>query len=260
MLDDPKSQAIFRALQSSPGLSSPAASKALDALGQANSLKGRFTSLADLPPDGPPIAGGPSISIPPKIRAAAEKCAAYQAEVSNSGSVLGALGGAIDKRMEDVTNKFAMFGVASDVAQKMGEAEGGCGPLGQAFGVLTSTSGTDMLQGALDMMGGPLGDLEALMEKYANSITGAMTPEDEGLLTDLLSSMDGISDQIKAAAGVVNGLVDDAEAMWTKLQTTFNTAIQSSILASIINNPCLRPLADAVMPDEVKSVVDEFDI
>lgn len=260
MLDDAKSQAIFRALKSSPGLSSPAAGKAADALGQANGLSGRFTSLADLPPDGPPIEGGPAISIPPKIRAAAEKCATYQAEVSNSGSVLGALGGAIDKRMEDVTSKFAMFGVAADVAQKMGSAEGGCGPLGQAFGVLTSTSGTDMLQGALDMMAGPLGDLEALMAKYANSITGAMTPEDEGLLADLLSSMDGISGQIKAAAGVVKGLVDDAEAMWGELMTTFNTAIQSSILASIINNPCLRDLADSVMPDEVKSVVDGFDV
>lgn len=258
MLDDPKSQAIFRALRAGPGLSSPAASKAQDALSQATSLKGRFASLADLPADGPPISGGPAIKIPPKIRAAAQKAATYQTVVSNSGSVMGALGGAIDKRMEDVTSKFAMFGVASQVAQKMGAAEGGCGPLAQAFGVITSTRGTDLLQGALGMMGGPLSSLEALVAKYANSISGSMSLEDEGLLADLLKSMDGISNQIKAAAAQVQGLVDGAEAMWSNLQTTFNQAIQASILSSIINNPCLRDVADSVMPDNVKSVIDGF--
>ena len=48
--------------------------------------------------------------------------------------------------------------------------------------------------------------------------------------------------------------------MWGDLQTSFNQAIQSSIIASVINNPCLRDIADSVMPDEVKSVIDGFGI
>ena len=258
MLDDPKSQAIYRALRSSPGLSSPAAGKAANAMEQATSLTGRFSSLADLPADGPIIAGGPPVMIPTKIRAAAEMFATYTQATSSSGSALGALGGAIDQRMEDVTSKFAVFGVAADVAQKMGDAEGGCGPIGAAFSVLTSTSGTDMLKAAMDMASGPLGELEALVAKYANSLTGAMSLEDEGLLQGLLESMDGITGQIQAACGQVQGLVDEAQAMWGHLQTTFNQAIQASILGSIINNPCLRDVADSVMPDEVKSVIDGF--
>ncbi|WCH25160.1 DUF7217 family protein [Aeromonas salmonicida] len=258
MLDDPKSQAIFQALRSGPGLSSPAATKALDALDQANGLKGRFTSLSSLPADGPIVPGVPSVKIPPKIRAAAEKFGAYRDTVTASGGTLGALGGAIDKRMEDVTSKFAVFGVAAQVAQKMGGVPSGCGPLGAAFGVLTSTSGTDMLSGAMELMGAPLSDMEALVAKYANSLTGVMSLADEGLLHDLLGSMDGISAQITAAYKQVQGLVDEAEAMWANLQTTFNQAIQASILSSIINNPCLRDVADAVMPDNVKSVIDGF--
>ncbi|ANT70238.1 DUF7217 family protein [Aeromonas hydrophila] len=259
MLDDPKSQAIYRALRSSEGLSSPAAGKAATAMQQATSLTGRFTSLSDLPDDGPPIAGGPAIKIPPQIRAAAGKFATYQEATSSSGGVLGALGGAIDQRMEDVTSKFAVFGVAADVAQKMGDAESGCGPLGSAFSVLTSTSGTDMLKAAMDMASGPLGELETLVAKYASSITGSMSSEDQAKLQALLHSMDGIAAQIKSARDQVKGMVDEAQAMWGHLQTTFNQAIQASILGSIINNPCLRDIADSVMPDSVKSVVDSFD-
>ena len=57
MLDDPKSQAIYRALRSSAGLSSPAAGKAANAMEQATSLSGRLSSLADLPEDGVPTGG-----------------------------------------------------------------------------------------------------------------------------------------------------------------------------------------------------------
>lgn len=260
MLDDPKSQAIYRALRSSAGLSSPAAGKAANAMEQATSLSGRFSALADLPEDGISTGGGSSIKIPTQIRAAATKFNTYQQAVSSSGGVLEALGGAIDQRMEDVTSKFAVFGVAAGVAQKMGDASAGCGPLGSAFSVLTSTSGTDMLKAAMDMVSGPLGELEALVAKYANSLTGSMSQADQDKLAALLRSLDGITNQIKLARDQVKGLVDDAQAMWGDLQTSFNQAIQSSIIASVINNPCLRDIADSVMPDEVKSVIDGFGI
>lgn len=257
MLDDVKSQAIYTALRASSGLASPAADKATAALGKADSLSGRFASLHSLATgaDAPAV---PPVIIPPPILAAAGKIAEYQGIAGGAGSVLESLGGAIDQRMEDVTSKFAVFGVAANVAQKMGEQAGGCGPLAAAFSVLTSTSGTDMLQAAMDMAAGPLGELEDLIGQYANSLTGSMSAEDEGLLADLLASMDGITSQIKGAYEQVSGLVAEAQAMWGELQTSFNQAIQASILGSIINNPCLRDIADSVMPENVKGVIDGF--
>lgn len=259
MLDDEKTQAIYNALNNSPGLSSPAAAKVTDTLDKGIAIKNRFEALKTLPPDAvtalPEEVG---IKIPPEIRAAAEKFGEYHDKVKNANDALSLLGGAIDKRMDDVTSKFAVLGVAAGVAQKMGDAGGGCGPLGSAFSVLTSSGRTDILKGLLESAEGPLGELEDLVNRYRTSISGVISDTDKELLESLNTMMDAIKDQIEAATAALQLLVDEAEEMFDHLMNKFNTAVQSSILGSIIHNPCLRDIADSVMPDNVKQVIDGF--
>ncbi|MCE9977296.1 DUF7217 family protein [Leclercia adecarboxylata] len=182
----------------------------------------------------------------------------YHGQIRNANDALSMLGSAIDKRMDDVTSKFAVLGVAAGVAQKMGDAGGGCGPLGSAFSVLTSSGRTDILKGLLESAEGPLGELEELVNSYRNSITGVMSDADKLLLESLTTMMDAIKEQIAAATAAIQALVDEAEEMFDHLMNKFNTAVQSSILGSIIHNPCLRDIADSVMPDNVKRVIDGF--
>ena len=246
MLDDEKTQAIYNALNNSPGLSSPAAAKVTDTLDKGMAIKNRFEALKTLPPDAvTTIPGEVGIKIPPEIRAAAEKFGEYHDKVKNANDALSLLGGAIDKRMDDV-------------AQKMGDAGGGCGPLGSAFSVLTSSGRTDILKGLLESAEGPLGELEDLVNRYRTSISGVISGADKELLESLNTMMDAIKDQIEAATAALQLLVDEAEEMFDHLMNKFNTAVQSSILGSIIHNPCLRDIADSVMPDNVKQVIDGF--
>ncbi|MCL1446543.1 hypothetical protein M3J55_29870, partial [Klebsiella quasipneumoniae] len=95
----------------------------------------------------------------------------------------------------------------------MGDAGGGCGPLGSAFSVLTSSGRTDILKGLLESAEGPLGELEDLVNHYRTSISGVISGADKELLESLNTMMDAIKDQIEAATAALQLLVDEAEEM-----------------------------------------------
>ncbi|MGL5536427.1 MAG: hypothetical protein ACRDC0_04335, partial [Aeromonas veronii] len=78
MLESPKAQAVYRALQSSSGFSSSAGNKAAAAISKATDLQGQIEQLMKLPDEGIPPAGGLPVIIPSEIKAAVAKLDEYK--------------------------------------------------------------------------------------------------------------------------------------------------------------------------------------
>lgn len=258
MLDDLKSIKVYQALKNSGGLSSPAAAKAAAAKATADDIGGQLESLSNLPKDGEIGSSGLPAMVPPEIRDAADKLQVYKSSMGSTSSAASSLSGAIGERMEDATGNMAIMNAAVGVANKMGEVEGGCGPIGAAFAVLTSQGRTELLQSMMDSMKGPLGELQTLFAKYMGG-AGMLSPEDKAKLAALMAELKGAMASIEEATAGIRDLVNEAQAMWGSLQDTLKRAIQASTLMAALNNPCMRAVADSIVPDNVRDVLDSFD-
>ncbi|MFM5095018.1 hypothetical protein ACEUCJ_15120 [Aeromonas rivipollensis] len=258
MLDSPKSQAVYSALKSSGGLRSPAGAKADAAISSATDYAGQLAELAALPKDGIPPGGTLPVIVPGELRDAAAKLQTYGVGLDGSISVSTGLNAAIGQRMDGIASKMAVMGVAGQVAGAMGEQGAGCGALGQAFGVLTSSAPTDALLGVLGELADNFGPLQDIINQ-CKAVNGAsLPPELKAALDSAMAALEGPMAALDAATAQIESLVDDAQAMWGELETTFNRAVETSVLLAALNNPCLQGIADAVMPDEVKNVLDSF--
>lgn len=259
MLDSPKAQAVYRALQSSPGLSSTAGEKAAMALSKSTSIYGQLGELTKLPGDGLPPGGNLPSIVPSEIRSAAAKLSEYKAMMGGATTASEGLNNAIGQRMENAAGNMAMMNAACSVAQKMGEVPDGCGPLGAAFSVLTSEGRTDLLNTLMASLDGPLSDLEAIFKEALGLNSSSLPGPLKAALDAAMAACDTVMQQIDKAAEAIKEFVGEAQAMWDKLNKVFSDAVQSSILMSVINNPCLMAVSDAICPPEVSDVLNNFE-
>ncbi|MGL4349450.1 MAG: DUF7217 family protein [Aeromonas veronii] len=259
MLESPKAKAVYRALQSSSGFHSTAGDKATSAISKSTDLYGQFDELTKLPEDGIPPGGGLPTIVPKELREAAVKLDEYKSMMGGATTVSEGLNNAIGQRMNNVTGNMARMNAASSVAQAMGDVPGGCGALGAAFSVLTSEGRTDLLNSLMDTLGGPLGDLAAIFEEALGLNSSSLPGPLKAALDAAMGACDAIMLQIDKATEAIKELVGEAQAMWDKLDKVFTEAIQSSILMSVINNPCMMAVADAVCPPEVSDVLNSFE-
>lgn len=255
MLDSLQSKSMYRALKAAGGFQSPAGAKASAARDGVDSAISSIDGITDIPNNGDldAVTGLP-ITIPPEITSAAAKLKEYKANFGTTGATLDTLNGAISKRMEDATGGLAIMGTAAKLAQGMGEVEGGCGALGSAFSVLTSTANSDDIKNLLGML--PLDDIQALFDEALNG--GGMTDELRDQLAAAMAVMAGLVAQVLGKNSAIGSLVSEAESMWNSLETTFKQAVQTSVLMSVLKNPCLQGAAEAIMPDNMKSVWNDF--
>lgn len=256
MLDSPKAQAVYQALQSSSGFHSSAGDKAVKAISQSTELHGQLGELTKLPKEGIPPGGGLPVIVPKEIRAAAAKLDTYKGAMSSTMATSEALSGAIGQRMDNVTGNMARMNAANSVAQKMQDVPGGCGPLGAAFSVLTSEGQTELLNSLLTSLGGPMGDLADIFEQALALNTSSLPAPLKAALDAAMSACSGLMTQITSATGGIQGLVDESQAMWAKLDSIFTEAIQSSILVSLTSNSCMMAVIDAVSPPEVSDILN----
>lgn len=258
MLDSPKAQAVYKALQSSSGFQSSAGEKASSAISKSTELFGQFGELAKLPDDGVPPGGGLPTIVPKEIREAAEKLDKYKSMMGGATTASEGLNAAIGQRMENVTGNMARMSAAASIAQKMGDVPDGCGPLGAAFSVLTSEGRTELLNSLMGSLGGPLGELEAIFEEALGLNSSSLPGPLKDALDAAMGACDSIMQQVSSATEGINSLVTEAQAMWGQLDKSFTEAIQSSILMSMLNNPCMMAVSDAVCPPEVSDVLNNF--
>lgn len=255
MLDSLQSQSMYRALKAAGGFQSPAGEKASAAREGVDSAVSSIDTITDIPEDGSldDLTGLP-INIPPEITSAAEKLKEYKANFGTTGATLDTLNGAISKRMADATGNMAIMGTAAKLAQNMGEVDGGCGPLGAAFAVLTSTADSDDLKSLLGML--PLDDIQALFDEALNG--GGMTDALRAQLAAAMATMGGLVEQVLGKNSAIGQLVGDAEDMWNELESTFKHAVQTSVLMSVLKNPCLQGAAEAIMPEGMRSAWSDY--
>lgn len=258
MLESPKAQAVYRALQSSSGFHSTAGDKAASAISKSTDLYGQFDELTKLPKDGVPPGGGLPVIVPKEIRAAAVKLDEYKTMMGGATTVSEGLSNAIGQRMDNVTGNMARMNAANSVAQSMGDVPSGCGPLGAAFSVLTSEGRTDLLNTLMASLDGPIGELEDIFKEALGLNSSSLPGPLKAALDAAMSACDSIMKQIDKATEAIKQFVGEAQAMWNKLDAIFTEAIQSSILMSVINNPCMMAVADAVCPPEVSDVLNNF--
>lgn len=256
MLESPKAQAVYRALQSSSGFNSSAGNKAAAAISKSTDIYSQLESLKTLPKEGIPPAGGLPVIIPKEIKDAAAKLERHQALIGTTTSVSQGLSGAIGQRMENVTGNMARMNAANSVAQKMGDVPDGCGPVGAAFSVLTSEGRTDALNALLDGLGGPLGELADIFEEALGLNSSSLPEPLRAALAAAMSACDGLMSKVDAATKGIESLVSEAQSMWDKLDSIFTQAVQSSILVSMANTPCMMAVIDSVAPPEVLDVLD----
>ncbi|WP_429169420.1 DUF7217 family protein [Aeromonas hydrophila] len=259
MLDSPKAQAVYRALQSSGGFSSPAGQKAETAISKSTDLAGQMDQMMKLPDEGIPPGGGLPTIVPNEIKDAVAKLEEYKGLLGGTTSTAQGLSGAIDQRMDNVTGNMARMSTAASVAEKMGDVPGGCGPLGAAFSVLTSDGRTDLLNLALDNLGVALKALGDLLTDGKGMNTENLPEPLKSMLAAAMAAVDAIMGEVGSATDSIKGLVDEAQAMWAKLDTVFTEAVQSSILMSMVNNPCMMAVVESVSPPEVIDVLDAFE-
>lgn len=253
MLDNAKSQAVYKALQSSSGFASSAANKATAAVAQATSLKTQLDTIIALPD-----AGGAGAIVPTPIRDAITQLKSAKGAMTNTGNIAAGLSDAIGQRMGDITGNMATMQVAADVAQRMGDVPGGCGALGAAFSVLTSEGRTELLNSLMTGLTGELGGLMSMIEEGLALGTPSIPAEMEAALTAAMGNVESAINQIDAAASSVLELVNESQQMWGSLNKAFNEAIQTSILMNVFDNPCLMAVVDTVAPPEVSDVLNNF--
>jgi len=256
MLENIYSQDMYRALKAAGGLSSPAGAKATAARGDVDSAVAQIQAITDIS-DNPPIDELTQLpmNVPPEVLAAAETLKTHQGSVTGTGLVLDSLSAAISTRMSDPAGNLAVMGVASTIAQNMSEVEGGCGPLGAAFSVLTSTGNTDDIRELLGLL--PLDDIEAFFVSVVGVVEELTQPE----IDQLAALMDDIGTKIASMIGsssTLQSMVSEAEAMWSDLYSSFEQAVQTSVLMSVLKNPCLQAAAEAMMPDDAKTVMNDY--
>lgn len=256
MLDSPKAQAVYRALQSSSGFHSSAGDEAVEAISKSTELYGQLDELTKLPKDGIPPGGSLPIIVPKEIRSAAAQLDTYKGMMSTTTATSQALSGAIGQRMDNVTGNMARMNAANSVAQKMQDVPGGCGPLGAAFSVLTSQGQTELLNSLLTNLGAPVAELAEIFAKGLALNTSSLPAPLKAALDAAMSACSGLMTQITSATGGIQGLVDESQAMWAKLDSIFTEAIQSSILVSMTSNPCMMGVIDAVSPPEVSDILN----
>lgn len=255
MLDSPKAQAVYRAMQSSSGFHSSAGDKAVATIDKTSSLQSQIEQMSQLPEEGIPDGGSLPTIVPDEIKNAVSKLATYKAMLGGTEEVAQTLNGAIEQRMGNITGNMAMMSAASGVASKMGDVAGGCGPLGAAFSVLTSEGRTAALQAALNALDGPLSDLAALIKQGTALNSSMLPPAMKEALDAAMALVDAGMQNVNAATAPIRELVDEAQAMWNKLDAVFTEAVQSSILASMWNNPCMQGVIEAVSPPEVTDIL-----
>ena len=85
-----------------------------------------------------------------------------------------------------------------------------------------------------------------------------MTDELRAQLAAAMAVMAGLAAQVLGKNSAIGSLVSEAESMWNSLETTFKQAVQTSVLMSVLKNPCLQGAAEAIMPDNMKSVWNDF--
>lgn len=256
MLDSPKAQAVYRALQSSNGFHSSAGDEATEAISKSTELYGQLDELTKLPKDGIPPGGGLPVIVPKEIRSAAAQLDTYKVMMGSTTATSEALSGAIGQRMDNVTGNMARMNAANDVAQKMEDVQGGCGPLGAAFSVLTSQGQTELLNSLLTSLGGPVGELADIFEQALALNSSSLPAPLKAALDAAMSACSGLMTQITSATGGIQGLVDESQAMWARLDSIFTEAIQSSILVSMASNPCMMGVIDAVSPPGVSDILN----
>lgn len=258
MLESPKAQAVYRALQSSSGFHSTAGDKATSAISKSADLQGQLGELAKLPEEGIPPGGGLPVIVPKELRAAAAKLDKYSTMMGGANTVSEGLNSAIGQRMDNVTGNMARMNAAASVAQKMNDVPDGCGPLGAAFSVLTSEGRTDLLNSLMASLDGPLSELGAIFEEALGLNTASLPGPLKAALDAAMGACYAIMVKIDKATEAIKEFVGEAQAMWNKLDAIFTEAIQSSILMSVINNQCMMAVSDAVCPPEVSDVLNNF--
>ncbi|WP_270820478.1 DUF7217 family protein [Aeromonas sp. Y311-2] len=259
MLESPKAQAVYRALQSSSGFSSSAGNKAAAAISKATDLQGQIEQLMQLPDEGIPPAGGLPVIIPSEIKAAVAKLDEYKGMMGGTISSSEGLSSAISQRMENVTGNMAMMNAAAGVAQKMGDVPEGCGALGAAFSVLTSEGQTDALNALMGQLGGPLAQLKDVIDEALDLNSSSLPGPLKAALDEAMAAVGATMASIGQATAGINSLVGEAQSMWAALDKSFTEAVQSTILVSMFNNPCLGAVIDAVSPPEVSDILHSFE-
>lgn len=254
MLEDIQSQAMYRALKAAGGLHSPAGDKAtaarsgvddaisqIDAISQSVETKS-IDPLTQLP-----------VVIPTEVTAAVAVLSGYKVDLAASGGVLDTLSAAISTRMSDPAGNMAIMNVASKISQNMNEVDGGCGPVGEAFSVLTSVGNTDALSELLGLL--PLGAIQDLINSILdNGITNALRDQLAALMAEIAAMMVAIGGK----SGLIGAMVAAANAMWSDLYSTFKQAVETSVLMSVLKNPCMQAIAESVMPDSARDVMDTY--
>lgn len=256
MLDNLQSQAMYRALKAAGGLHSPAGDKATAVRGRIDERVSQIDAIKEAVDTASvdPLTQLP-IPIPTEVTDAVSVLLIYKGNLNMTGATFDLLNTAIGTRMSDVTSNMAVMGVAGRIAQNMGEVSGGCGPLGEAFSVLTSTGLSDAIQSLLDLL--PLDEIAAIIES-ALAVVGSMA---QALKDQLEAAMEFLANKIASMLGsgdLLSSMISKAEAMWNDLMDTFKRAVETSVLMSVLQNPCLQGIAEAVMPDSAKDVMDSY--
>lgn len=254
MLDSLQSQSMYRALKAAGGLHSPAGDKASATKDSIDSAISSMTSIADIPknPSLDPITHLPA-PVPPELVTAGVQIEAYKAELGIVGMTVDSLSSAISKRMSDATSNMAIMGTAAKISQNMGEVEGGCGPLGEAFSVLTSTGDSDAIRDLLALL-----PLDEILSLFQQAMDGGMTQAIRDALAAAMATMAELMGGIMGKNSLLGQLISGANAMWNDLESTFKHAVQTSVLMSILKNPCLQAAAEAIMPDSVKDAYSAY--
>ncbi|HHO0939045.1 TPA: hypothetical protein ACRTTK_003081 [Aeromonas hydrophila] len=258
MLDSPKAQAVYRALQSSGAFNSSAGDKASRAISKSTDLQGQLGVLATLPKEGLPPGGGLPTIVPKELKAAAAKLDKYRSMMGGATTISEGLSNAIGQRMENVTGNMARMSAASAVAQKMGNVPDGCGPLGAAFSVLTSEGRTDLLNTLMDSLDAPLNKLKEIFAQGLALNASSLPAPLKAALDAAMGTCDAIMVKVNQATSAIKELVDEAQSMWNALDQAFTNAVNASILMSVFGNGCMRSVIDSVAPPAVSDVLNSF--
>ncbi|MGL5302770.1 MAG: DUF7217 family protein [Aeromonas sp.] len=258
MLESPKAQDVFNALQSSSGFKSIAGDKAVAAVAKSADLFSQIGELINLPEDGIPAGGQLPTIVPVEIRDAAKKISEYQTMIGTAKTVGEGLSNVIGQRMSNITGNMAMANAAVSVAQAMGKVPSGCGAIGAAFSVLTSEGRTDLLNSLMDSIDGPLSEISGVFQEALGLGSGNLSGALKSALDAAMSACDAVMQQIDKAAAAIKDLVKEAVDMWNTLDSVLTDAIHSSILMSVLKNPCLAAVTDAVCPKEVNDILNSI--
>lgn len=256
MLGSDKAVSLFHKMKTA-GQYAPAAKGALAGVeSKVTGVLSRFEvmrQLPDLSGDG----GGGAPTIPPTAKAleAVARLEQVQPFVQQSKALSGLMGGEIDLRLSNVMNDIQMIGIGGKLLEKAGTIISGCPAIQDAMSPLTDISVTVPIDTALGDFDVALPDFDAALEQAKSGIDSLEIQQkiDAGLakLDELKSKLEPLNQQLNEA-------ISRAKKSYEQLKTAINDAVNVEVLLSLQDDPCLKSIADAAIPSELKDELNKI--